>query len=89
MRPVCLLMVFLPTLYTTFPHTLIQDKLMILLKELSREKSLLTLHVMTEMYVLLQKNLKNIMHGHVKMYDALTFFWTTFLFNLAPSCIEK
>ena len=27
-----------------------------------------TLHVMTEMHFLLQKNLKNIMHGRVKMY---------------------
>ena len=42
--------------------------LLILLKEPSREKALLTLHVMTEMHFLLQKNLKNIMHGRVKMY---------------------
>ena len=35
---------------------------------LSREKALLTLHVVTEMHFLLQKNLKNIMHGRVKMY---------------------
>ena len=28
----------------------------------------LTLHVVTEMHFLLQKNLKNIMHGRVKMY---------------------
>ena len=34
----------------------------------SREKALLTLYVMTEMHFLLQKNLKNIMHGRVKMY---------------------
>ena len=33
---------------------------MILLKEPSREKALLTLHVMTEMHFLLQKNLKKI-----------------------------
>ena len=33
-----------------------------------REKALLTLNVMTEMHFLLQKNLKNIMHGRVKMY---------------------
>ena len=42
------------TLYT---HNLIKDKLI----------DLLTLHVMTEMHFLLQKNLKNIMHGRVKM----------------------
>ena len=34
----------------------------------SREKALFTLHVMTEMHFLRQKNLKNIMHGRVKMY---------------------
>ena len=35
---------------------------------MSRLKALLTLHVVTEMHFLLQKNLKNIMHGRVKMY---------------------
>ena len=54
------------TLYTTLPHNLIN--LLILLKVPSREKALLTLHVVTEMHFLLQKNLKNIMHGRVKMY---------------------
>ena len=39
-----------------------------LLKEPSREKALLSLHVITEMHFLLQKNLKNTMNGHVKMY---------------------
>ena len=39
---------------------------------------------------LLQKNLKNIMHGHVKMYVMRwPFCWTTFLFDLAPSSIDK
>ena len=56
------------SLYTTLPHNLIKDKLVILLKEPSREKAHLTLHIMTEMHFLLQKNLKNIMHGLVKMY---------------------
>ena len=56
------------TLYTTLPHNLIKENLLILLKEPSREKALLTLHVVTEMHFLLQKNLKNIMHGRVKMY---------------------
>ena len=49
------------TLYTTLPHNLIKDKLIDLI-------DLLTLHVMTEMHFLLQKNLRNIMHGRVKMY---------------------
>ena len=56
------------TIYTTLPHNLIKDKLIDLIKEHFREKALLTLHVMTEMHFLLQKNLKNIMHGRVKMY---------------------
>ena len=46
------------TLYTTLPHNLIKDNLLILLKEPSREKALLTLHVMTEIHFLLQKTLK-------------------------------
>ena len=67
MRPVCLLMIFL--LFTLL-YLIIKLKinLLNLLKEPSREKALLTLHVMTEMYLLLQKKLKNIMHGRVKMY---------------------
>ena len=45
-----------------------KTNLLILLKVPSREKALLTLHVVTEMHFLLQKTLKNIMHGRVKMY---------------------
>ena len=56
------------TLYTTLPQILLKINLLILLKEPFREKALLTLQVMTEMHFLLQKNLKNIMHGRVKMY---------------------
>ena len=69
MRPVCLLSIFLlfTLLYLIISLMII---LLILLKEPSREKALLTLHVMTEMHFLLQKTLKTIMHGHVKM---LTF----------------
>ena len=64
MRPVYLLLLF------TLLYLIIQFKinLLISLKELSREKALVTLHVMTEMHFLLQKNLKDIMHGRVKMY---------------------
>ena len=59
------------TLNTTLPHNLIKDKLIDLIErtfEPFREKALLTLYVMTEMHFLLQKTLKNIMHGRVKMY---------------------
>ena len=56
------------TLYTTLPHNLIKDKLTDLIERTFQLKALLTLHVMTEMDFLPQKNLNNIMHGRVKMY---------------------
>ena len=64
MRPVCLLMIFL---LFTLRYIIILLKIK-LLKESSREKALLSLHVTTEMHFLLRKTLKNIMHGRVKMY---------------------
>ena len=49
MRPVCLLKIFL--LFTLLNLIiLLKINLLILLKEPSREKALLTLHVMTEMH---------------------------------------
>ena len=56
MRPVYLLMIFL--LFTLL-YIIIRLKinLLILLKETSREKALITLHVMTEMHFLHQKTL--------------------------------
>ena len=57
------------TLYTTLPHNIyIKINLLILLKEPSIEKALLTLHITTGAHFLLQKYLKNIMHGLIKMY---------------------
>ena len=36
------------------------------------------------------ENLKNIMHGRIEMYVMRwPFCWTTFLFDLEPSCIGK
>ena len=67
MRPVCLFMIF-STLSTTLPYNLLKINLLILLKEPSIEKALLTLYVTTETHFLLQKKLQNIMHGLVKMY---------------------
>ena len=66
MRPVCLLIFFL--LFTLF-YLIIQFKinLLILLKEPSREKALLTLYVMTEMLFYFRKP-KKFMHGRLKMY---------------------
>ena len=65
MRPVCLLMILLFTrLYLIIK---LKISLLILLQEHSKEKALLTLHATTETHFLLQENLKNIMHGLVKM----------------------
>ena len=73
MRPVCLLMIFL--LFTLL-YLIIKLKinLLILLKEPSRKKALLTLHVMTKMHFLLQKNLKKYHAWSCQnVCDALTF----------------
>ena len=44
------------TLYNTYPHNLIKDKLINLIeKKPFREKALLTLHVMTEMHFYFRK----------------------------------
>ena len=56
------------TLYTTLPHNLIKDKLIDLIERTFQREGSPTLHVVTEMHFLLQKSLKNIMHGRVKMY---------------------
>ena len=57
------------TFYTTLPHNLIlKINLLILFKEPSREKALLTLHVMTKCIFYFRLNLKIIMHGRVKMF---------------------
>ena len=64
MQAVCLLMIFL--LFTLLYLTIqLKINLLILLKEPSREKALPNLHVMIETHFLLQKTLKNIMHGLV------------------------
>ena len=54
MRPVCLLMIF-PLFTLLYLIILFGINLLILLKEPSREKALLILHVMTDMHFLLQK----------------------------------
>ena len=73
MRPVCLLMIFL--LFTLlYLINQLKINLLVLLKEPSREKALLTLHVMTEMHFLLQKNLKKYHAWSCQnVCDALTF----------------
>ena len=88
MRPVCLLMIFL--LFTLLCLIIsLKINLVNLLKEPSIEKALLTMHETTETHFYFGKT-KNIMHGLVKMYVMhIPFHWTTFLFDLAPSCIDK
>ena len=63
---------------------------MILLKEPSEENTILTLHVTTETHFLLGNKPKHIIDGIVKMYVMrCPFFWTTFLYDLALSSIDK
>ena len=55
------------TLYTTLPHNLIKDKLIDLIERTFQGNSPY-LACNDRNAFLLQENLKNIMHGHVKMY---------------------
>ena len=56
------------TLYTTLPHNLIKDKLIDLIERTFQREGSPYLACNAEMHFLLQKNLKNIMDGRVKMY---------------------
>ena len=67
MRPVCQLMIFLLSTLL-YLMNLTKINILILLKEPSIEKALLTLHVTTETHFYFEKKkLKNIMHGLDKM----------------------
>ena len=61
------------TLYTTLPHNLIKYKLIDLIERTFQREGSPYLACNDQNAFLLQKNPKNIMHGLVKMYDALTF----------------
>ena len=56
------------TLYTTLPHNLIKDKLIDLIERTFQREGSPYLACSDRNAFLLQKNLKNIMHGRVKMY---------------------
>ena len=57
------------TLYTTLPHNSIKDKLIDLIERtFQREGSPYLACSDRNAFFLLQKTLKNIMHGRVKMY---------------------
>ena len=57
------------TLYTTLPHNLIKEKLIDLIERtFQREGSPYLACNDRNAFLLQKKNLKNIMHGHAKMY---------------------
>ena len=56
------------TLYTTLPHNLIKDKLIDLIESTFQREGFPYLACSDRNAFLLQRNLKNIMHGRVKMY---------------------
>ena len=56
------------TLYTTLPHNLIKDKLIDLIERTFQREGSPYLACNDRNAFLLKKNLKNIMHGRVKMY---------------------
>ena len=56
------------TLYTTLSHNLIKDKLIDLIERTFQREGSPYLESNDRNTFLLQKNLKNIMHGRVKMY---------------------
>ena len=79
------------TLYTTLPHNLIKDKLIDLIERAFQREGSAYFACNDRNAFFTSENLKkNIMHGLVKMYVMRwPFCWTTFLFDLAPSCIDK
>ena len=62
------------TLYTTLPHNLIKDKLVDLIKRISKEKVLFILHVMIGMPFSPLMQLNIIMFGLVRMCVKLSPF---------------
>ena len=58
----------LSTVYTTLPHNLIKDKLTDLIERSFQREGSPYLACIDINAFLLRKNLRNIMHGHAKMY---------------------
>ena len=78
------------TLYTTLPHNSIKDKLIYLIERTFQRECSPYLACNDRNAFLLQKNLKNILHGLVKIVcDALTFLLDNIYIRLAPSCLDK
>ena len=78
------------TLYTTLPHNLIKDKLIDLIEStFQREGSPYLACSDRNAFFTSEKPKKYHAWSCQNVCDALTFCWTTFLFDLAPSSIDK
>ena len=78
------------TLYTTLPYNLIKDKLIDFIEKIfQREGSPYLACNDRNAFFTLEKPKKYHEWSCQKVCDALTFCWTTFLFDLAPSRIDK
>ena len=88
MPPVCL-NIFLSTHYTSLPHNLIKDKFIDLIERTFNREGSPYLACNVRNAFLLWKILKNIIHGLVKMCDALTFYWTTFFIRFCTKLYRQ
>ena len=78
------------TVYTTLAHNLIKDKLIDFIEKPFNTEGFPNLASNDIKAFCTSEKPKDIMHGLVKMYVMRwPFCWTTFLFDLAPSCIDK
>ena len=78
------------TLYTTLPHHLIKDKLIDLIERtFQREGSLYLACNDRNAFFTSEKPKKYHAWSCHNVCDALTFFWTTFLFDLAPKLYRQ
>ena len=78
------------TLYTTFPHNLNNDRLIDLIERtFQREGSPYLACNDRNAFCTSEKPKKYYAWSCQNVCDALIFCWTTFLFNLAPSGIDK
>ena len=78
------------TLYTTLPHNLIKDKLIDLIERtFNREGSLYLACNDRNTFFTSEKPKNYHAWSCQNVCDALTFCLTTFLFDLAPSCVDK
>ena len=77
------------THYTSLPPNLIKDKFIDPFERTVSREGSPYLACNDRNAFLLWKILKNIMHGLVKMCDALTFYWTTFLIRFGTKLYRQ